>query len=210
MTYTVLDFETTGLNYLTEQVIEIGAIKLDDDFTEIGRLHTLVKLTEGQELKPFITELTGLTVEDTNNGVSEITGLNMLKDFIDDSTVVAQHAPFDLAFLSKAVEPEYFIDTRSLSCLINPDEKAGLKDLAKRYGVEFTHHRSISDVEATIEVLKPMLAEAKKKNLPVTNIVVKAPDRELKFIPLSAVVLDLEKVKEFLSEKEEESTEETE
>lgn len=194
--YTVIDFETTGLNYLTEQVIEIGAIKLDNEFNEIGRLHTMVRLTEGQVLKPFITELTGITEKDTYNGVSEVVGLNMLKDFIGDSVVVAQHAPFDLAFLAKAFEPVSFIDTRSLSRLIYPDEKAGLKDLAKRYGVEFVHHRSISDVEATIEVLKAMLEETEELNLPVNNIVVKASDRKLDFIPLSAVVLELDKVKE--------------
>lgn len=210
MAYTVIDFETTGLDYLTEQVIEIGAIKLDTNFNEIGRLHTMVKLTEGRELKPFITKLTGIKAEDTYDGVSEAVGLNMLKDFIGDSVVVAQHAPFDLSFLAKAVEPEHFIDTRSLSRLINPDEKAGLKDLCERYGIKLVHHRSISDVLATIEVLKILLAEAQSKGIPAYNVIVVAPDRPLNFVPLSAVVIDLETYKNNLQAIADEAEAETE
>jgi|SRR5699024_2888570 len=200
MGYTVLDFETTGLDYLTEQVIEIGAIKLDNNFNEIGRLHTMVTLTEGRKLKPFITNLTGITEADLIGGVSEVVGLSILKDFIGDSIVVAQHAPFVLSFLAKAFEPERFIDTRSLSRIVEPDKKAGLKDLCERYDVELVHHRSISDVEATIEVLKHLLKEIGELGLPYINMVVKAPDRDLTFIPLSAVVLDLDKVKEYREE----------
>lgn len=197
LTYTVIDFETTGLDYLTEQIIEIGAIKYDDAFNEVGRLHTMVQLTDGRELNPFIIELTGITEKDTYTGVTEVAGLSMLRDFIGDSTVVAQHAPFDLSFLSKALEVESFIDTRSLSRLINPDEKAGLKDLCNRYGVKLdNHHRSIADVEATTEVLKIMMDEAHKLGLPYKNVIVKSPDRELNFIPLSAIVITLENAKD--------------
>jgi DNA polymerase III subunit epsilon len=207
LAYVVLDFETTGLDYLTEQVIEIGAIKLDKDFNEIGTLHTMVRLTEGNVITPFITELTGIKAEDTYEGLSEATALNMLKDFIGSSVVVAQHAPFDLSFLAKAVEPEYFIDTRSLSRLLNPDEKAGLKDLCKRYGVELEHHRSISDVKATIEVFQILMKEAQETGTPFLNIVVMSPDRPLNFVPLSATVISLDAYKENLQKIAEEGAE---
>jgi len=202
MAYVVLDFETTGLDYLTEQVIEIGAVKLDADFNEIGTLHTMVRLTEGKALPSFITELTGITEEDTYNGLTEVTALNMLKDFIGNAVVVAQHAPFDLSFLAKAVEPEYFIDTRSLSRMLNPDEKSGLKDLCERYNVHLEHHRSMSDVKATIEVFKIMMNEAMETGTPFLNIIVTSPDRPLNFVPLSATVISLDALKENIAEAE--------
>lgn len=205
MAYVVIDFETTGLDYKTEQIIELGAIKLDSNFNEIGTLHTMVRLTEGNSITPFITELTGITEEDTYNGLSEVTALNMLKDFISGCVVVAQHAPFDLSFLAKAIEPEYFIDTRSLSRLINPDEKAGLKDLCERYNVELEHHRSISDVKATIEVFKIMMNEAMQLGRPFLNIIVTTPDRPLNFVPISATVISLDALKENLAAAEEEA-----
>lgn len=205
MAYVVLDFETTGLDYKTEQIIEIGAIKLDSNFNEIGTLHTMVRLTEGNTITPFITELTGISEEETYNGLSEVTALNMLKDFISGCVVVAQHAPFDLSFLAKAIEPEYFIDTRSLSRLINPDEKAGLKDLCERYNVELNHHRSISDVKATIEVFKIMMNEALQLGRPFLNIIVTTPDRPLNFVPISATVISLDALKENLAAAAEET-----
>lgn len=206
MAYVVIDFETTGLDYKTEQVIEIGAIKLDREFNEIGTLHTMVKLTEGNKLTPFIQQLTGITENDLMDGLTEATALNMLKDFIGNSVVVAQHAPFDLSFLASAVEPEYFIDTRSLSRLLNPDEKAGLKDLCERYGVQLVHHRSISDVKATIDVFKIMMAEAMKTGTPFLNIIVSTPDRPMNFVPLSATVISLDAYKENLAKAGEAET----
>ena len=59
MAYVVLDFETTGLDYKKEQVIELCAIKLDREFNEIGGLHTMVWLTEGKTLTPFIRAWAG-------------------------------------------------------------------------------------------------------------------------------------------------------
>lgn len=203
MNYTVIDFETTGLDYLTEQIIEIGAIKYNSDFKEVGRLHTMVKLTEGKKLSAFITKLTGIKEEDTRSGVTEVVGLNMLKDFIADSIVIAQHAPFDLSFLAKAVEPEMFIDTRSLSHLLNPNEKAGLKDLCSRYGVKLEgHHRSINDCEATAGVFMAMVEEAKAQGIAYTNVVVKSSSRKLNFIPLSGIVIDINDWIEHLKDKE--------
>lgn len=201
MAYVILDIETTGLDYKTDQVIEIGAIKLDTEFNEVGTLHTMVRLSEGQTISPFITELTGIKEEDTYNGLTEVVALNMLKDFIGSSVVVAQHAPFDLAFLAKAVEPEYFIDTRSLSRILHPDEKAGLKDLCERYGIQLKHHRAMADVKATIEVFKCLLDEAREQGRPFLNIVVATPERPINFVPLSATVISLDALKENLSEE---------
>lgn len=200
MAYTFLDFETTGLDYLTEQVIEIGAIKTDSSFNEIGRLHTMVKLVEGRELTAFIQELTGIKPEDTYTGVSESVGLNMVKDFIGDSIVVCQYASFDLSFLSSAIEPEYFMCTRTMSQLVNPHEKAGLKDLCERYNVELNHHRAISDVEATIEVFKVLYPLCLEKRLPTLNVLMQTEERPLKYIPLEAVVIGKEA---FLKNREE-------
>jgi DNA polymerase III subunit epsilon len=202
MAYTFLDFETTGLSHLEDQVIEIGAIKTDEQFNEIGRLHTMVKLVEGRVLKPFITELTGIKTEDTYTGVSEAVGLNMVKDFIGTSIVVCQYASFDLSFLSKAIEPEYFMCTRTMSQLLNPKERAGLKDICERYGIHLDHHRSISDVEATIEAFKIMFPICLEKKLPTLNVLMQSEERPLKFIPLEAVVIGKEAYLKNLEEAE--------
>jgi DNA polymerase III subunit epsilon len=190
--YVVLDFETTGLDYKTEQVIEVGALKLDRDFKEIGTLNVMVKLKKGKKLPPFITELTGIVEDDLREGLSEFQAMQILHRFIGNDIIVAQFASFDLGFLSKYMTPKRFICTRSLSRLLNPSEKASLKDLVQRYNVTLeNHHRALSDVKATAEVFKIMKKEADEKGIEYINVMVNASERPLRYIPENAKVVEM-------------------
>ena len=92
--YLVLDFETTGLDYKTEQVIEVGAIKYDEDFNEVGMFHTYVKLYVKHGLSDFIKDLTGITEEKLEYGMNEGDAMHTIATMIDEETiVVAQFAP---------------------------------------------------------------------------------------------------------------------
>ncbi|MGG4386434.1 3'-5' exonuclease, partial [Priestia megaterium] len=134
-TYVVLDLETTGLDYTKEQITEIGAIKIDENYNEIDRFHTMVSLEEGRELSEFITKLTGITEKDLEGYPPENICLMELDEFIGDSIVVAQNAPFDLSFISRGgIEPEKFICTRALVRYVEPELSASLKDVTKRNG----------------------------------------------------------------------------
>jgi len=189
-TYVVLDLETTGLDYKTEQITEIGAIKIDENFNEIDRFHTLVALEEGRELPEFITKLTGITTEDLIGQPSEERALEELANFIGDSIVVAQNAPFDLSFISRGgIQPKEFICTRALVRYVEPELSASLKDVTKRNGISLEgHHRALNDVEATIEVLKTYLARNNEEIYDPTNVVLDEPSRPLKFVPRYAAV----------------------
>lgn len=188
--FTVLDFETTGLDYNNEQVIEIAAKRLNDNLEVVEEFHTLVALNEGKTLTPFITELTGIATKDLKRGMPEPIAMELLKRFIGDSVVVAQFASFDLSFLSKVLKPKQYICTRSLSRLINPTEKAGLADLVARYGVTLDgHHRAMNDVDATIEVFKIMKDEADVIGIDYMNVIVDSSERPLKYVPLHANVV---------------------
>lgn len=195
--FTVLDFETTGLKANEEQVIEIGAVKLDKYFKPVSQLNILVKLRKDIELKPFITELTGITKEDLENGVeTEYGALTMLQRFIGEDIVVAQFASFDLSFLAKVMKPTYFICTRSVSRFLDEDKKAGLKDLVPRYGAKLdNHHRALSDVEATVEIFKSMMARLTANGYVidhVLNMMVQSNERRLSYIPENTNVITME------------------
>ncbi|MCY9329961.1 3'-5' exonuclease [Bacillus haynesii] len=189
-TYVVLDLETTGLDYQNDQIIEIGAIKIDAWCDEIDRFHTMVALEEGRELPEFITKLTGITAEDLEGAPSETDALSSLREFIGDSIVVAQNAPFDLSFISRGgIEPEYFHCTRAMVQFAEPELSASLKNVAKRNGISLEgHHRALNDVEATIEVFKQYLPRVDDVYNGFLNIVQDSADRPLKFTPKNAVV----------------------
>jgi DNA polymerase III subunit epsilon len=194
-TYTFIDFETTGLDYQTNQVIEIAAVKVDENYREIGRFQTMVALNEGVELPEFITELTGIKPEDLANGMNESIALATLVMFIDKSTVVAQNAPFDLSFLNRldGIQFESFICTRALTKLVEPNENSSLKPTCERHGIKLEgHHRGMNDVLATIEVFKIMKAKADDMGIDYQNVVIDSPERPLRFVPKYARVIKIE------------------
>lgn len=192
--YVVIDFETTGLDYKTEQITEVALIKYDENFNEISSFNTIVKLDEGRVLSDFIKDLTGLTEEYLEKGMHENLAMIMVGDFIDrDTIVVAQYAPFDLAFMSKyLLVPEKFICTKSLTSQVEPTVSSSLIPTCERLGIKLENaHRAFADVRATAELLQYRLKEGKAQF--VENYIVKSPDRDLSFVPYGTIeVLDKE------------------
>ncbi|WP_079516562.1 3'-5' exonuclease [Rossellomorea marisflavi] len=179
--YVVLDFETTGLDYKRDQVTEIGAIRLDDQLREVGSFHTFVKLMPGNVL----SEYTDITQDMVDAGVTEIQGMSQLEQFIGRATVVAQWAPFDLAFLSRhGIEPHRFICTKSLTSQAEPEESSSLGPTCERHGISLVNaHRALDDARATGQVLAHWLTSGKE--LDSDNSLVVSPGRPLNFIPRS-------------------------
>lgn len=188
--YTFIDFETTGFDPNEEQVIEVAAVKVDANLNVKGTLHLMVALKNGKELPDIIVELTGIKEEDLVGGFDEKQSLEILAQFIGNSTVVAQFASFDLGFLAKQLEPTSFICTRSMAQLLRPNEKSSLKNLVERYGVALdNHHRALDDVTATIEVFKHLRKEC--EDIEYVNIMTETSERPLRYVPSIAKVVKL-------------------
>lgn len=190
--FTVFDFETTGLDYKKEQVVEIAAIRTDLE-RELGRMHILVTLNEGMKLPQFLIDNTDLREHHLVGGMVEHQALINLMAFMGNSTVVAHYLPFDSAYLFKAlIAPQLFLCTRSIERVLNPNESASLDPTAKRRGVKLEGaHRAMNDIEATIGVLKSQLAEMKERGLErafFQNMIIDSKERPNKFTPMHAKV----------------------
>lgn len=180
--YTVIDFETTGLNHRTDQIIEIAAIKLNKELVECGRLHLYINTNI--QLSDFIQEYTGITNEFLEkNGISYNSGMTILENFIDSDTVVAQYAPFDLSFIeNRHVFQCNFICTRSLNLMAFPNESSSLEPTCKRLGIKLdVAHRAMNDVEATVELFKYHCNNAFPNTVENTLVI---NERTLNYIPL--------------------------
>ena len=153
--FTVIDVETTGLDYKTDHLTEIAAIRVemstDGSYREIGQLHTFVALPPGAVIPPFIADLTGIATKDTRGAPDWCNAIAAVREFAAGSIVVAHNAPFDLSFLQYGFNPRRFICTRALSRMLEPAESAKLADVCARYGIGLAgHHRAINDAEATV------------------------------------------------------------
>lgn len=189
--YTVIDFETTGLDPATEQVIEIGAKKFDSQLNPVGAFVTKVKLREGKVLSDFIKNFTGLTDEELVEALDEKAALSALTAFIDTDIIVAQFASFDLSFLPTSKGKD-FICTKTMFNLLHPNESAKLKNIVEFYGMEYENaHQAISDVNMTAKVFKIMKQECEEKGIEYINKMTEQPDRPLKYVPENAEVIAL-------------------
>ena len=85
--YIAFDIETTGLDSMYDEIIEIGAIKIEDG-KEIETFSTLIK--PEYEIDEFITELTGITNEMVIDAPKINEVLPKFMDFINDSVILGK------------------------------------------------------------------------------------------------------------------------
>ena len=101
----VFDLETTGLPKaegsdlnIQPKIIEFGAIKVDDDFKEVGRLEFMCN--PGHDLDPKITKITGITDEMLKTEKPFIAHFKDLCDFfLGESHLSAHNLTFDRQIL---------------------------------------------------------------------------------------------------------------
>lgn len=195
--YTIIDFETTGLDPQKDQVTEIGAMKFGSDGYMLGTFNKYVRLSEGRTLDSKIVELTGIT-EDilTKFGVSETTAMQGLEHFIGDDVIVAHFASFDLGFAKEyGIEATPFLCTRSIFQMLYPNEKASLKNCMEFYGLEYVNgHRALNDVAMTAELLSMLIGDCHERGELISyyfNMMTEKEDRPLRFVPEGARVVKL-------------------
>ena len=154
--YAVLDFETTGLDAKSDEIIEIGAIYVEDGIAA-EKLQMLVRCDV--PVPTDVTQLNGITdAELKEKGVDLAEAIHVLLEFVEDLPLVSHNAAFEQGFLYSACKktgeepPENrFIDTLKMSQIILPDlENHKLSTLAARLGISDTvTHRAMADCEIT-------------------------------------------------------------
>lgn len=166
----VLDFETTGFKPFSSEITEISAIAVNPKtFEIIEEYNTLIKI-KANFIPAKVVELTGITWEMTQNqGVDIEVAKKEMARLLEDAVVVAHNVQFDFQFLAHyfGIEPKDYIDTLSLSRIIEPTAKSHkLGDICKRHGITLDGaHRAANDVLATIHVLKWQVNSLKKSGI---------------------------------------------
>lgn len=157
--YVVVDIETTGLYATSDEIIEIGAIKIDEN-GEISTFQTLIKPC--QPVSSFITNLTGITNTMLNSEGRDITeSLEKFDEFIGSYTLIGHNVTFDLRFLNDKYEKylyrsleNTYLDTLYLArkhMPYLPNHK--LKTVAEYFHLGTAgHHRALVDVQMTLEI----------------------------------------------------------
>ena len=104
----VFDTETTGIDFVRDEIIELGAVSLEAG-EERKSMDCLIRLSPGRTLPPFITDLTGITPEQLEaEGVEKQTAAEQFCGLLEGCgapLLVAYNAQFDLNFLYHFLRP---------------------------------------------------------------------------------------------------------
>lgn len=160
--YVVFDLETTGLDFMSNGITEIGAVKIvNGKITE--QFTTLVK--PDYKITEENVKITGITEEMVKDAPKISTVIPDFMKFIDGSVLVAHNADFDVKFIKRFAGAEEYeiknkvMDTVELARANLPQlRRHDLATIAEHFGIAFHHHRALSDAyctaEAFIELMK--------------------------------------------------------
>ena len=93
MTYIILDLEWNGAysrrthGYFNE-IIEIGAVKMDDTMRQVDMFHAVIKPVVSRKLSSIVKDLTGIEAEELKEGQPFSRAVSQLRKWISDPKAV--------------------------------------------------------------------------------------------------------------------------
>ena len=171
----VFDTETSGLDFDSDQIIELAALRVERTATGglriAGKMDTFIKLPEGETLPENIVSLTGITDERLQTeGVQPTKAASQIAKLMQNgpTLMIAHNAQFDACFLRGLLRGQKVGRIDWLDSLtVYKDRRAYPHKLANAIiaydltGKVQNSHRAIDDVLALFEVLKAMDDERK-------------------------------------------------
>ena len=158
-----LDLETTGFDNKKDNILEISAVRYDEDKKEIvAKFDRVLNLPEGVEVSSMIEGLTGISTEMCRDeGISMSQAQEEFSEFIQPDDIITGHnISFDTGFLNQFgfMNFETYrhkeVDTFILSVLVlgQEEESHALEILSEKYGIVHENaHRAMSDVLANLD-----------------------------------------------------------
>lgn len=168
--FVVFDIETTGFSPVENNIIEIGAVKIENgEITD--RFSTFVNPKEPIPYR--IEKLTGINDSMVVDAPYINDALRRFAEFCEGSVYVAHNAGFDMSFLKAKEEAagifrEYsYADTLGLSRLLVPEiSRFKLDNLCKFFKISLeNHHRAVDDAEATAHIFLKLIERITEKGL---------------------------------------------
>lgn len=161
--FVALDIETSGFDFKTDEIIEIGAVRFEQG-KKTDQFSTFIKPTK--PVSAFIKQLTHITEQQLSQGDQLKNALKSLLDYLKDDIIVCHNKAFDLGFINKKLEMNDLprlrneeIDTLDLSRIYLPFTlNHKLETVSEYFEINLENaHRAIYDAEATGLILLKLL-----------------------------------------------------
>jgi len=174
-TFCVVDLETSGSKPNSSQIIEIGAVKLQN-----GKIiDSFESLIYCGFVPNHITMITGIEAAALAQAPKLKTVLQKFKEFLDSSIFVAHNVEFDYKFLSDSLKryglgelANRKVCTIDLARKTIESQKYGLEYLNEELGLENeSHHRALSDAKATAKLFTIVLDRLPPEVITVEDLI---------------------------------------
>lgn len=179
MKYAIVDFECTCWNREDpnkdlHEIIEIGAVFLDENFKKVNDVDIFVTPKHNKTLSEYCIALTGITQKILDSsGILFPNAINILNKYITPDTVFCSWGEFDKTQLIQDCKewrvPYPFTDghiniKKEFMEKFNR-KKCGLQKACRILNLRFngTPHRAISDALMTAEIFKIIREQKEKK-----------------------------------------------
>ncbi|MGE5557460.1 MAG: PolC-type DNA polymerase III [Bacillota bacterium] len=170
--WVVFDVETTGLKPYRDEIIEIGAVRMERGEI-LGSFRSFIK--PARLIPPNIQALTGITQEMVEQAPGAREVLGSFLEFCGGAVLVAHNAPFDMAFLREALSTHLgrhdfnppLVDTIPFARIVWPGMKNyKLNTLARELEIPLeNHHRAVDDAACAAKILLKALEETAGRGL---------------------------------------------
>jgi len=164
-TYASIDLETTGLAPTTDAIIEIGIVLFQGDEV-LEEWSSLVN--PRRRVPPNIVELTGISQADVDDAPTLFQLRPRIEQVLQNQTLVAHNAPFDLAFLHSngLCENNKALDTLELATILLPTAghyslSALVNHLQIQVPAGMHAHRALADALMTASLFRQLAMAAK-------------------------------------------------
>lgn len=160
------------------EIIEIGAVKLDENFNIKDSVSVIVKPQIGKKLRGRVKDLTHITNEDISLGISFEEAVKGFSEWLgDEESTFLTWGDGDIRVFSKNYE--YFFNIEALPFIDNyadaqkycqsfidspSGQQIGLASACEKLGVnpeDFSHHRALDDSLMTVECIKKVYDSTK-------------------------------------------------
>jgi len=212
----VIDTETTGLNYRTDdRIIEVGCVELNNYVPTGKTLQFYCK--PDKEISEGAKSIVGISDDFLQNKKTFKENHKIFLDFIKNDTLIIHNADFDLGFLNKELSliglpalQNTIIDTVPLAREVLNTRIANLDYLCRRFNIDLSDrsfHGALLDSQLLASVYLELRGGKQfsiqldsdqpknKKNQPLNKNIIKTKEIELNNDELSAHKNMLKKLK---------------
>ncbi len=165
-----IDLETTGLNLIKHEIIEIGCVITDQKFNLIEEFEIKIKPERIEDADKIALKINRYDPESWVLAYSLEEAMKIFAKKVDNCIMIGHNVSFDLGFLEysfsklKLLNSMHYhkIDTISVAWAKlhkEPDlDHFSLRELCLRFGIENKNaHTALSDARATFELYKKLM-----------------------------------------------------